>query len=262
MHIPSCNLDQNGVPRIKACQLDQDGVPRIKACQLDEYSEDILKDFNAQVLKKPQPLNVEMVAEKGLNATLEIRPITPDQSILGVTVFCGGCIPVYDRDKGVLVPLNVCERTIVVEQGLLNRREPGRYNFTVAHEVGHLACHSDVRINTGMIHRLDSGSTVIMCRETANGIRTRRTPEEWLEWQADYFAGALLMPRKTFWMAVQDAMSRLGMFGGSLGLDIIRHDARARNQVILYVAGVFRTSQKATSIRLQELEAQRRIDQH
>ena len=240
-----------------SCSLDHNGVPCVSASQLEEYAESLIEEYNPRLNREPQAMDIELFAERYLGANLEIRPLTANRSILGVTVFHGGCIPVYDRMKGSLVPLNVCERTIMVEQGLLNTREPGRFNFTVAHEAGHLACHSDVHIESGMIHRFDSGSTVILCRETGAGKYRRRTPEDWLEWQADYMGGALLMPRKAFCMAVDTALMRLGRFSGPLGWKTMKQESQLRNMVIAYVADVFKTSQMATSIRLQELEAQK-----
>ena len=238
-----------------SCSLDQNGVPCVSADQIENYAEAMLEDYDPRLVRQPQALDIDLFTEKYLEANLEIRPITPDRSILGVTVFQGGYIPVYDRSKGALVPLDVCERTIIVEQGLLNPREPGRFNFTVAHEAGHLACHADVHIESGMVHRMNGGSTYIMCRESANGY-DRHKPEEWLEWQADYMAGALLMPRRAFCAAVDNALALQGRFSGPLGWNILKRDVRIRNMVISYVADVFKTSHKATGVRLRRLEAQ------
>lgn len=238
------------------CGLDLNGVPLVSAKRLEEHAVDILEDYQPNLLVEPQPLNIELFAEQYLNACLEIRQITPNRAILGVTVFNGGLVPVYDSFKGTLVPLEVPERTIMIEQGIINTRESGRFNFTLAHEAaGHLACHSDVNISTGAICRQERGAVVFMCRPEVASYSPgfKRTPEEWLEWQADYMAGAILMPAVTVEMTIDRFLRDEGILGGRFGRQQIRINSRLQLLIAKYIGRIYRTSAAAAKVRLQNL---------
>ena len=123
------------------CGRDQYGVPVISGAKLEQFADEMIGDFRPELLKSPQPTDIEQFVECYLRANLEVRPITVTHSILGVAVFNEGLVPVYDRKKGGLVALDVPEHTILIEEGIYNSREPGRFNFTLAHEASHLVCH-------------------------------------------------------------------------------------------------------------------------
>jgi Zn-dependent peptidase ImmA (M78 family) len=95
------------------------------------------------------------------------------------------------------------------------RDNSGLYQSTLAHEIGHWVLHIDLEsvlqsdldasesaiagansIQVGTIDRT-LPEEVFLCRSLA-GDRTnvvkQRIPEEWREWQAQYFASCLLMP--------------------------------------------------------------------
>lgn len=82
----------------------------------------------------------------------------------------------------VLGALWVERREVCIDRRLDPDEHPGsegRYRFTMAHEVGHWVLHRPMLLAT-------PGKGVI-CRQSA--------ARESIEWQADYFAASLLMPR-------------------------------------------------------------------
>lgn len=72
----------------------------------------------------------------------------------------------------------------------------GFYQSTLAHEIGHWLLHVDP--DDVDIPAIDSDrERVFLCRsldEQKIKVRHEKTPEEWREWQAQYFASCLLMP--------------------------------------------------------------------
>lgn len=88
----------------------------------------------------------------------------------------------YMRD-GVLGATFVPERKVAINTNLLEARYEGRMQFTGAHEAGHWVLH---RQYARAAARLGEG--VILCR-----VASRKAP---IEWQADFFAGCLLMPER------------------------------------------------------------------
>lgn len=95
------------------------------------------------------------------------------------------------------------------------RDNSGLYQSTLAHEIGHWLLHINrdnsesavAEISSIQVEILDHASApqggralpeeVFLCRSLAGdkikGVN-QRTPEEWREWQAQYFASCLLMP--------------------------------------------------------------------
>ncbi|MBL7068336.1 MAG: ImmA/IrrE family metallo-endopeptidase [Candidatus Omnitrophica bacterium] len=75
-------------------------------------------------------------------------------------------------------------KSISIDEGVYQSR-PGRYRFTLAHEIGHLVLHKD-------IYERYEFENVAEWKEFIN-----KFPEKeysWFEWQAYEFAGLVLVP--------------------------------------------------------------------
>ena len=72
------------------CGRDQYGVPVISGAKLEQFAEELIGDYRSELLKSPQPTDIEQFVECYLRANLEVRPITATHSILGVAVFDEG----------------------------------------------------------------------------------------------------------------------------------------------------------------------------
>ena len=81
-------------------------------------------------------------------------------------------------DPEILGGISFEENTIFINASVAEHE--GRYNFTVAHEVGHHVLHKDLYMS------VYAGQNGIMCRDQAK--------KPMVERQADRFAAALLMP--------------------------------------------------------------------
>ncbi len=87
----------------------------------------------------------------------------------------------------------VGEKRVLIDQSLdptLPAAIEGRYKFTVAHEIGHWQLHRHYfQRNHAQVSLFEADAQPsIACRTSA-----RKDP---MEWQADYFAGQLLMPKE------------------------------------------------------------------
>ena len=117
----------------------------------------------------------------------EVSPPIPVEDI--IETFLGLTIGLVDfnRIKGmenVLGATYVDRKLIAVHKRLLTDRAEGRLAFTYAHEAGHWCLHRSLVNNA---NRLQNQDKMILCRQ-----KDAKKP---IEWQADYFAGAFLMPR-------------------------------------------------------------------
>lgn len=88
--------------------------------------------------------------------------------------------------ENVYGALYVKERTVAISESLLQDSNEGRLIFTCAHEAGHWCLH---RRYVDSARRPAEERGVVLCRTGRSG----KLP---IEWQADYFAGCLLMPEE------------------------------------------------------------------
>jgi hypothetical protein len=143
------------------------------------------------------------------------RPIEPPLPVEEMIERYLGISMEYDDLKSILDLPDVLgatwiqERKIVIDKTLLDKEQRGRMFFTMAHEVGHWALHR--KIFAGPAARRSCRPDIV-CRES--GIKARG------EWQADYFAAALLMPE----MPVRSAFA--SVFGPK-PLEIFNHKSIA-----------------------------------
>ncbi|MDB2596160.1 ImmA/IrrE family metallo-endopeptidase [Pseudomonadales bacterium] len=110
----------------------------------------------------PVPVRAEVIAEQFLNYTIDIT----DQGIFSDPECLGGII--FDEN---LIKINSSVES-----------HEGRYNFTIAHEIGHHVLHKDMYLE----QRVNENNRII-CREAGD--------KPLVEQQADRFAAALLMPK-------------------------------------------------------------------
>jgi hypothetical protein len=113
--------------------------------------------------------------------------------------------------------------------------QPGRYRFTLAHEVGHRVLHAPLYA-VQQFRSTDEWKQFI-----------QRVPEleyKWLEWQANCFAGLVLVTRQTLVQTCDRAIVRVKAQSGMPATDF------AKDLVIEYVARHCAVSPEAIRVRL------------
>lgn len=106
-------------------------------------------------------------------------------------------IDLSDLEDDIIGCIDVINKEIYINRSLdpiVNKKMEGRYNFTLAHEMGHLVLHKDLVEQSSIA--APGKSNNLLCRTSEN-----KAP---IEKQADYFAGCLLMPRKKLWETLKD----------------------------------------------------------
>ena len=100
------------------------------------------------------------------------------------------------------------ERNVIIDQSLdpdVHPEKEGRYRFTVAHELGHWELHrylfEEMPGQLSLFKDEEEREPTIVCRT-----RSRKAP---LEWQADAFAGYLLMPKDWIFRAWREKFGEL-----------------------------------------------------
>ncbi|MBL9121353.1 MAG: ImmA/IrrE family metallo-endopeptidase [Phycisphaerae bacterium] len=150
-------------------------VPYLRESQIEREAQSLLDEWMAKghLLAVPVPLDDLVELHLGLSFEVEdLRARFESRDVLGAIWFN--------------------ENVIRVDSSLDPRRNPsmlGRFNFTLAHEIGHWRIHrAHLRADPNEACLFDAnGRAAFVCRDGD------RAPEEW---QADQFAGCLLMPRQ------------------------------------------------------------------
>ncbi|MBD1939475.1 ImmA/IrrE family metallo-endopeptidase [Microcoleus sp. FACHB-68] len=83
------------------------------------------------------------------------------------------------------------------------QQDPGFVESTIAHEVGHWVLHINEEEADGIVEQLElpldcvTTEQPFLCRDVGErmALSSPKTQADWVEWQAQYFASCLLMPR-------------------------------------------------------------------
>ncbi len=147
-------------------------LPKTKA-DLEATALNVLAEFDPEHLREPKPLNVVRLIDNFLmqkyDWSLDVREDLPSD-ILGLS--------------------NPQTKTIVVSEQTYNSVQmgDGRSRFTCCHEFSHVELHrTQMRFRMVTMNANDDS----LMRTDRTNLRAFEDPE----WQADYLAGALLMPR-------------------------------------------------------------------
>ena len=130
----------------------------------------------------------------------------------------------------------------------LNSSGPGenRFRTTLTHELGHVKLHR-------FLWQFDQ-LPLLPKEDDASGPRCKRagvlnaTPTDWMEWQAGYVSGALLMPLTPLKELVSAAFNEWGAF------DSVGSGSREGAELIFRVSTHFSVSQDAARVRLSQLD--------
>lgn len=131
---------------------------------INNHAEKFLKKYKAD---DKLPVPIEEIVEFDLG--LDIVPFPGLQRDFDIDGFISG------------------DLTCIYVDDFIYLNRPSRYNFTLAHEVGHLVLHKDL-IKT--LHPTSIGEWKDFV------IQVDEEVFDWLEWQAYTFAGLILVPRK------------------------------------------------------------------
>jgi predicted transcriptional regulator len=186
-------------------------VKAVSKRELEERAERLLSRFFPECLQRPTALNVERLIDVHLEEefgwSLDVRETFP-LDILGYT---------DPKTK----TLNISEET---HEAII--AGDGRARFTGCHEFSHVVLHGD-QMRDRMVSF--SASNEHLFRKDRLSLRAFEDPE----WQADYLAGALLMPAKM----VRE----------------LRRQTSSEYQLLEKMCEAFKVSRQAAEVRLKKM---------
>ena len=188
-----------------ASRLDANGIPHLSKSQLETYGERVLRDFSPHVLLGPQPTDVDRLITEYMGFNFEYQYLSHNQVYLGITVFDDtDRLPIYNPELHQAEFLSVKKNTIIIEGTLAdNSNLIHRERFTEGHEASHGLIHPEYyqrKVQIASLHDYYGSNYAKPAFPDLSGVDTdgkRLKGETWLEWQANYLASVLLMPRSS-----------------------------------------------------------------
>lgn len=220
---------------------------------MDIEATKFLQKYYPEALENPIPLPVEDIAELKMGLEIDYVNIDEDLSILGMMIFSDGIVELYDHDKEEYILREYDGGTLLVENNITDAGNRGRERFTIAHEMIHWHIHRP----RFALMALKDKSLARACRCPEEKVSNRKTPEDWMEWQADNLAAAILMPAEMFRKKAIELKSsyKVGRplnnnmwlgFSPEIIVDFIISD----------LSNAFQVSKQAAEIRVKTLEIQ------
>lgn len=223
----------------------KNGVPIASKNMLDTAAECMLRDFCPKALDKPSAIDIDRFVERGLGMKQDFRLLSHNGLYLGMTVFNDtDKVPIYDPRTKRAEYISAEAGTMIIDARLLSDRQEHRYRFTAAHEGAHRILHSryfaynsDQSEISGM-----EREPIVQCR--VDILKWPRqssswTDTDWMEWQANNFASALLMPRCMVYKLTDGMDAKISVFQSAA--------------CIRSVSNTFNVSLQAAEIRLKDL---------
>ncbi|MFN8286915.1 MAG: ImmA/IrrE family metallo-endopeptidase [Chitinophagales bacterium] len=197
---------------------------------IENKAEGALLKWCPEVLQKPKPFSIEkiseLIVERGyrveLNADLEFA----------------------ENGKKILGCLSLeTPPCIYIDRSLQDER---RRRFVFAHELGHFVLHRKIIFEIGEYDRFI---------EIDEEMEAEQDDRYWLEWQANKFAAALLMPQKTFSQALIAIQKEIGLSKtGFIYLSKERYSQQDYRQTVDALAIVYGVSKSQIQYRLRSLD--------
>lgn len=219
-------------------------VPILSKNQLDDIGEGLVADFCPQALESPMEIDVDRFITRYLGLEQDFQYLSHCGLYLGMTVFNDtNRVRIFNPQLNRAEYLSVRAGTVIIDNSLLNDNQEHRYRFTAGHEAAHGILHPGYfAYNPDQLSMFgDDYVPMVQCRvDFTKGVKkpvTRWTDKDWMEWQANRLASAILMPKSMVLRVAHEAEDR-------------RSSANAGLEAVV---ATFNVSNEAAAIRLKEL---------
>ena len=213
--------------------------------KIEEYAYEFLVENSPESLNKAIQTDVEYIIENKLNISLQYLKLDTTQNLLGMTIM--NPMKVKYLDENLQIVEGIFDRnTILINEFLATQKnQEHRLYFTLAHEIGHWYLQrKDAYVDSGQ-QSLFGEDTVksnvnrfVDNVDIFNNLKRKKlvTEEDWLEWQANYFASCILMPKRMF------------------ANEYIKLQNRDIFEIISELSKIFNVSEEAVTYRIKEIK--------
>lgn len=213
-----------------------EGLQKLSESEIEEKSAKLLRlqreDYFDYVLPTELPKIVKLLTDK-------YKVIFDLNAVLGFS----------ENGERILGATNLKKHIILVDQALQKDRH--KFNFTLAHELGHLILHRNLTFLPNESFIQEPVNTI---KEAYYENNEAQSEVELLEWQANIFAIALLMPGQIFQKKLKLVQKELSIRKpGRIRIDDQACNMSTYYTIISELSNFFGTSNLAVQDRLQKL---------
>ena len=219
-------------------------VPIISKEQLDNVAEAFLEKYYSEALIAPMAVPPYVVAER-MGLEVKEAHITKNCSVFGQIYFSDCEVQYYDSYAGQYKTLQVKRGAILVDPNVYFMRTVGSMNNTIIHE----CVHWDLHKKFFELEKLYNHEARVISCQVQEGSRPekKRSPLDWMEWQANVLAPRIMMPAKNTRQKIEELIEKNRR---ALQTDNI---AVVMESVVFELAGFFDVSRQAAKIRMIDL---------
>ena len=222
---------------MKKFKCDKYGVPILSRTDIELRVEGFIKYFDEKCLLEPCLTPLASISKQ-----LKEK--------YGVSFVFGQDLGMSEEGYKYRGRFHIPTKTIYIDSSL-EYGEP-RFNFTLAHEIGHFVLHRNISpsiLKDDIDEIRDTSRDLILDQIEGDNPRT------WLEWQANKFASSLLLPRRTIPVAVINKQKEMGVNRqvGTIYLDRQQKNNSDYYEIMETLVTIYQVSKSAIRIRLREL---------
>lgn len=212
------------------------GRPYYNTSQIEIKSKKLLTLFSPEYFKsiRPTPL-------------LEITDFLKKQ--YGITFILDANLGFSLDNSRLLGACNPVKRVILIDAAV--RQDEHKFNFTLAHEIGHLSLHREIKI---IYEENDVNTNIETIYENPFSRKSLKTDFDWIEWQANSYASALLMPDDIFASKLAKVQNLMGSRVGKIYVDNQPCNQKTFYDIITSLSNFFHVSKSAVEYRLYGLK--------
>lgn len=230
-----------------------DGMYILTRVDMEKIAHDLLKEFSPQNLETPMVFDVDSFLSDYLGLLVKERYIgVIGCEALGLTVMSDAVeIPSLDE---CFRPVVVTETygNVLISPSLHGRKNLGRKRYTKAHESAHWILHRPYFQKKEQSNESRISQGFVACRTVERYTPQSKENVDWLEWQADTLAAALLMPGEIFKEYARRLIRHAGVLRGYLEGDNAK-DKRIFYEISPSLCQHFSVSLRAAQIRMIHL---------
>ena len=202
------------------------GIDRLSKTDIEQLAETELNKINPLILSQAYTLNPRLLTDY-LIKQYDIIIITHElEDILG------SC--------------DIENNTIGLNKSIVGTR---RELFVLAHEFGHFILHQKLSIDQMAYDAFEDAE--FNFRKDSYELTN---PKHWIEWQANYFASSLVLPKVIFLARVTISQSKLNMHIGKIYLDDQPQNIKDFNELVRRLSYVFNVTKTTVIYKLKEMD--------
>lgn len=156
---------------------------RLSAEQIEAKAHQVISHFAPEILQRPQPTPLRKFIEESSTQFGLLFDDTKDLPLTG----CGNKILGMFRFR---------PRTILIDRSIANTP---RATFVLGHEFGHFVLHRNLVLRKEDYTDNEMSDTE---HDFVTGKKKLKNERDWIEWQANRFSSALILPSHTFTYAL------------------------------------------------------------